>query len=451
MLRTEVKNFSATQSSVLIAHCFCFLRAKHKDFFLYSVLSPQHSLLLVMAFHFEILKKDETTGARLGRCHTAHGVFHTPAFIPVGTQGTVKALTPEDLREMGTEIILSNTYHLYLRPGHQRIQRLGGLHRFMHWDYPLLTDSGGFQVFSLNSLVKISEEGVQFQSHLDGSRHEITPEKAVEIQEALGADIILCLDECTPYPAGHGEAERSMQLTLNWSRRCRDSRRREDQALFGIVQGGMFPDLRRRCVEALRGMGFDGYAIGGLSVGESREKMLEMVSETAPLLPLGQPRYLMGVGTPLDIARAVLQGVDMFDCVLPTRNARNGMLFTRGGRLVIKNARYAEDDSPVEPGCSCYTCRHYSRAYLRHLYLAEEILAMRLNTLHNLHFYLNFMGEIRRAIAEERLKDWVKTCYAEGAPEEENDPAHPDPRDSSSPKKLAEKRISASVRSFSMK
>jgi queuine tRNA-ribosyltransferase len=386
----------------------------------------------------------------LGRCHTAHGVFHTPAFIPVGTQGTVKALTPEDLREMGTEIILSNTYHLYLRPGHQRIQRLGGLHRFMHWDYPLLTDSGGFQVFSLNSLIKISEEGVQFQSHLDGSRHEITPEKAMEIQEALGADIILCLDECTPYPAGHGEAERSMQLTLNWSRRCRDSRRREDQALFGIVQGGMFPDLRRRCVEALRGMGFDGYAIGGLSVGESREKMLEMVSETAPLLPLGQPRYLMGVGTPLDIARAVLQGVDMFDCVLPTRNARNGMLFTRGGRLVIKNARYAEDDSPVQPGCSCYTCRHYSRAYLRHLYLAEEILAMRLNTLHNLHFYLNFMGEIRRAIAEERLKDWVKTCYAEEVSEEDV-PGQGDPGGSSSPRTLAGQKNPAPAGAASMK
>ena len=404
-----------------------------------------------MAFHFEILKKDETTGARLGRCHTAHGVFHTPAFMAVGTQGTVKALTPEDLREMGAEIILSNTYHLYLRPGHERIRQLGGLHRFMHWDHPLLTDSGGFQVFSLNSLVKISEKGVQFQSHLDGSRHEITPEKAVEIQEALGADIIMCLDECTPYPASHEEAERSMELTLNWSQRCRDSRRREDQALFGIVQGGMYPDLRKRCVQALKGMGFDGYAMGGLSVGESKERMLGVVSQTAPFLPFDQPRYLMGVGTPLDMARAVLQGVDMFDCVLPTRNARNGMLFTKGGRLVIKNARYADDDSPIEPGCSCYTCRHYSRAYLRHLYLAEEILAMRLNTVHNLHFYLNFMGEIRQAIAEERLKDWVKTCYAQGASEEEDDPGEPDPWGSSSPKKLAGKKNPAPMRAASMK
>jgi queuine tRNA-ribosyltransferase len=402
-------------------------------------------------FRFEIMKTDAATGARLGRVGTAHGVFHTPAFMAVGTQGTVKALTPEDLREMGAEIILSNTYHLYLRPGHERIRQLGGLHRFMHWDYPLLTDSGGFQVFSLNSLVKISEEGVEFQSHLDGSRHEISPEKAVEIQEALGADIIMCLDECTPYPAGHEEAERSMELTLNWSRRCRDSRRRLDQALFGIVQGGMYPDLRKRCVEALREMGFDGYAIGGVSVGESKEKMVEVVSQTVPLLPSDQLRYLMGVGTPFDIVQAVQQGVDMFDCVLPTRNARNGMLFTRAGRLVIKNARYAADEGPIDPGCSCYTCRHYSRAYLRHLYLAEEILAMRLNTVHNLHFYLTFMGEIRQAMAEDRLKEWVKTCYAQGASEEENDPGQLDPWGASSLKKPAGKRNPAPVRTAPMK
>jgi queuine tRNA-ribosyltransferase len=400
---------------------------------------------------FEILKSDKNSSARLGRCHTAHGVFQTPAFMPVGTQGTVKALTPEDLREMGAEIILSNTYHLYLRPGHERIQRLGGLHRFMHWDYPLLTDSGGFQVFSLNSLVKITEGGVQFQSHIDGSRHEITPEKAVKIQEALGADIIMCLDECTPYPAGHEETERSLELTLNWSRRCKDSHHREDQALFGIVQGGMYPDLRQRCVEALGEMGFDGYALGGLSVGESKEMMLEVVSRTTPLLPLGQPRYLMGVGTPWDIAQAVLYGVDMFDCVLPTRNARNGMLFTKSGRLVIKNARYADDDSPVELGCSCYTCLHYSRAYLRHLYLAEEILAMRLNTIHNLHFYMAFMEEVRQAIAEERLKDWIKTCYAQWNPEEENDTGQPERWGCSSREKTAGKRNPALVRTASVK
>jgi queuine tRNA-ribosyltransferase len=261
----------------------------------------------------------------------------------------------------------------------------------------------------------------------------------------------MCLDECTPYPASPKEAERSLELTLNWSRRCKDSHHREDQALFGIVQGGMYPDLRKRSVEALREMGFDGYAIGGLSVGESKEKMVEVVSQTAPLLPSDQPRYLMGVGTPFDIVQAVQQGVDMFDCVLPTRNARNGMLFTKSGRLVIKNARYADDAGPIDPECSCYTCRHYSRAYLRHLYLAEEILAMRLNTIHNLHFYLTFMGEIRRAIAEERLKDWVKTCYAQGKLEEENDTEQTDPWGSSCHKKIAGKKSAEPSRTASIK
>ncbi len=370
--------------------------------------------------NFEVIHNDPHSGARLGRCHTAHGTFHTPAFIPVGTQATVKALTPEELREMGAEIILSNTYHLYLRPGHERIRRLGGLHHFMHWDHPLLTDSGGFQVFSLHPLVRISEEGVQFQSHLDGSRHEITPEGAIRIQEALGADIMMCLDECTPYPATHAEAERSLALTLNWSRRCRESRTGE-QALFGIVQGGVYGDLRRRSVEALVEMDFDGYAIGGLSVGESKEEMAGVLEETVPRLPALKPRYLMGVGTPRDIALAVQQGVDMFDCVLPTRNARNGMLFTRNGRVVIKNAAYAEDESPIEAGCSCYTCRNYSRAYLRHLYLADEILAMRLNTIHNLHFYLSFMEEMRRAIGEGRFPEFLKECRpVSSAPQAEN-------------------------------
>jgi len=352
---------------------------------------------------FEILKKDNTSRARLGRYQTAHGVLHTPAFIPVGTQATVKAMTPEELRDMGAEIILANTYHLYLRPGHERIRRLGGLHRFMHWEHPLLTDSGGFQVFSLNSLVKVSEEGVEFQSHLDGSRHFITPEKAIAIQEALGADIIMCLDECTPYPASHEEAECSLQRTLNWSRRCRESRRASHQALFGIVQGGMYADLRRRGVATLAEIGFDGYALGGLSVGENKEIMARVIGETAPLLPENLPRYVMGVGMPGDIIQAVREGVDMFDCVLPTRNARNGTLFTRWGKMTIKNARYAEDSSPIEPGCPCYTCRHYSRAYLRHLYFAGEILAFRLNTIHNLHFYLAFLREMRQAIAEDRM------------------------------------------------
>lgn len=366
--------------------------------------------------HFEVLKKDNNSRARLGRCHTAHGVFHTPAFIPVGTQATVKAMTPEELRDLGAEIILSNTYHLYLRPGHERIRRLGGLHRFMHWEHPLLTDSGGFQIFSLNSLMKVSEEGVEFQSHLDGSRHFITPEKAIAIQEALGADIIMCLDECTPYPASHEEAECSLQRTLKWSRRCRESHQASHQALFGIVQGGMYSDLRRKGVEVLVEIGFDGYALGGLSVGENKESMARVIGETAPLLPENLPRYVMGLGMPGDMIEAVREGVDMFDCVLPTRNARNGMLFTRSGKMAIKNAKYAEDPSPIEPGCPCYTCRNYSRAYLRHLYFAEEILAFRLNTIHNLHFYLTFMREMRQAIAEDRLDGFIQDFNSMGEP-----------------------------------
>jgi queuine tRNA-ribosyltransferase len=371
--------------------------------------------------HFEVLKKDNNSRARLGRCHTAHGVFHTPAFISVGTQATVKAMTPEELRDLGAEIILSNTYHLYLRPGHERIRRLGGLHRFMHWEHPLLTDSGGFQVFSLNSLMKVSEEGVEFQSHLDGSRHFITPEKAIAIQEALGADIIMCLDECTPYPASHEEAECSLQRTLKWSRRCRESHQASHQALFGIVQGGMYSDLRRKGVEVLVGIGFDGYALGGLSVGENKEIMARVIAETAPLLPENLPRYVMGLGMPGDMIEAVREGVDMFDCVLPTRNARNGMLFTRSGKMAIKNAKYAEDPSPIEPGCPCYTCRNYSRAYLRHLYFAEEILAFRLNTIHNLHFYLTFMREMRQAIAEDRLDGFIQDFNSMGEPSVESE------------------------------
>ena len=354
--------------------------------------------------YFEVLKKDSTTKARLGVCHTAHGSFETPAFMPVGTQATVKGMTPEELEGLGAGIILANTYHLYLRPGHDRVRRCGGLHPFMHWNRPLLTDSGGFQVFSLNSLVKVSREGVEFQSHLDGSRHFIGPEKAVEIQEALGADIIMCLDECTPYPATRETAERSMQITLEWAKRCREAGRGAEQALFGIVQGGMYPDLRTESAEALIKIGFDGYALGGLSVGEDKETMFRVVAHAAPLLPEDRPRYLMGVGLVEDILEAVQQGVDMFDCVLPTRNARNGALFTRAGKIVIKNAKYADDPLPLDPDCSCYTCRHFTRAYLRHLYLAEEILALRLNTIHNLHYYLQFMRDLRLALREGRLE-----------------------------------------------
>jgi queuine tRNA-ribosyltransferase len=360
---------------------------------------------------FEILKKDPKSGARLGQAITSHGMFRTPAFIPVGTQATVKAMTPEELREMGAEIILSNTYHLYLRPGHELIRRMGGLHGFMNWNHPLLTDSGGFQVFSLTSLVNVTGEGVHFQSHLDGSRHFISPEKAIEIQQALGADIIMCLDECTAYPASREEAARSLELTLDWARRCKESHGSQDQALFGIIQGGMHSDLRRKAAATLAAIGFDGYAIGGLSVGENKETMFRVIAETAPLLPQGRLRYLMGVGLPGDILEAVRHGVDMFDCVLPTRNARNGTLFTRSGKLVIKNARYTEDPLPVEPGCPCYTCQHYSRAYLRHLYLAEEILALRLNTIHNLHSYLNFMSDIRMAIAEDRFEAFAQEFH----------------------------------------
>ncbi len=347
---------------------------------------------------FEIVKKDVSSSARVGICHTNHGSFQTPAFIPVGTQATVKGLTPEELREIGIEIILANTYHLYLRPGHERIAHFGGLHKFMHWHYPLLTDSGGFQIFSLNSLVRVSEEGVQFQSHLNGSTHLLTPEKAVAIQKSLGADIIMCLDECLPPSATYAEAQRSLRRTLNWAQRCQETPRAEHQALFGIVQGGMYLTLRQEAVAELCQMGFDGYALGGLSVGESKEVMFQIVAETAPLLPIDQPRYLMGVGMPEDILFAVKQGIDMFDCVLPTRNARNGTLFTKRGRLIIKNTCFADDPSPIEVGCACYTCRYYSRAYLRHLYLAEEILAARLLTIHNLFFYANLMREIRQAI-----------------------------------------------------
>ncbi len=398
-----------------------------------------------MSFRFELIKTEKNGRARLGRGHTAHGVFHTPAFIPVATQATVKALTPEELRQVGAEIILSNTYHMYLRPGHERIRKLGGLHPFMHWEYPLLTDSGGFQVFSLNSLVRVSQEGVLFQSHLDGSRHWISPEKAIEIQEALGSDIMMCLDECTAYPVSYEEAARSLERTLHWSRRCRDARRLAGSALFGIVQGGMFADLRKRSLDGLVEIGFDGYALGGLSVGESKEEMNRIVAGMGPLLPSDRPRYLMGVGTPGDILQAVRHGIDMFDCVLPTRNARNGTLFTRQGKLIIKNAQYADDPRPIEPGCSCDTCRHYSRAYLRHLYRAGEILAMRLNTLHNLHFYLNWMMEIRRAIAEDRLDALAQNLQSQWVEEPPCGPADGPPRPLRSRKLKSFRRQHAAV------
>jgi queuine tRNA-ribosyltransferase len=360
-----------------------------------------------MVFDFTVLKKDVKTGARLGRIRTGHGEVDTPVFMPVGTQGTVKALTPETLLELGAGMILGNTYHLYLRPGHELIRDLGGLHRFMNWHGPILTDSGGFQVYSLGALRKVTADGVLFRSHIDGSRHFIGPELAVSIQEALGADIMMCLDECTPYPASRSEAGKSLALTLQWAARSRAARKDAHRALFGIVQGGMHPDLRREGVERLVEMGFDGYALGGLSVGEPKAMMMDMVGHAAPLLPADGPRYLMGVGLPEDIVACVAQGIDMFDCVIPTRSARHGLLFTNREKVVIKHARYREDSSPVDDLCDCYTCRNYSRAYLRHLFMAGEILAMVLNTIHNVRHYTRLMERIREAIREGRYAEFI--------------------------------------------
>ena len=366
-----------------------------------------------MAFRFEIIKKDSLYQARLGRVETDHGSFTTPAFLPVGTQGTVKSLTPEELVEIGVEAILGNTYHLYLRPGHETIGRLGGLHTFIHWERPILTDSGGFQIFSLGSLRKISEEGVTFQSHLDGSSHFLTPEKVMEIQRALGSDIAMVLDECVPYPSPYEYVKNSMERTSRWAKRCLQAKRETDPALFAIVQGGVYRDLREKSAQTLVEMEFQGYAMGGLSVGEPRAAMLDILKWTTTLLPENTPRYLMGVGTPEDIINAVMLGVDFFDCVLPTRNARNGTLFTSSGKISIKQAQYAEDKRPVDETCTCYTCGHYSRAYLRHLYLSKEILSSRLNTIHNLFYYITLLIGIKEAIREGHLLDFYQSHTAE--------------------------------------
>jgi queuine tRNA-ribosyltransferase len=350
-------------------------------------------------------------GVRVGEIQTAHGSFETPVFMPVGTQGCVKALTPEDLSDIGVKIILANTYHLYLRPGHRLIERLGGLHRFMAWPHPILTDSGGFQVFSLARLRTISDEGVIFQSHIDGSSHFIGPEEAVDIQRALGADIIMALDECVPYPADHSYVTQSVQRTSLWARRCLDRTRDPSQALFGIVQGGVYRDLRERSAGELVGLDLDGYAIGGLSVGEDAPTRVRVIEETRPLLPDHKPIYLMGMGRPEDLLEGVRRGVDMFDCVMPTRNARNGSLFTSRGVLAIKNACYGEDERPIDETCGCYTCTHYSRAYLRHLFMARELLVYRLNTIHNVSHYVRFMEDIRKAIREERFWAFREAFY----------------------------------------
>jgi queuine tRNA-ribosyltransferase len=359
------------------------------------------------------MNKDRESSARRGEFTTSHGKVQTPVFMPVGTQATVKTLSPADLVELGAEIILSNTYHLFLRPGHELIQSFGGVQAFMGWHKPVLTDSGGFQVFSLKELRKITEEGVTFQSPIDGgAKHLITPEYAVEIQEDLGADIIMAFDECTPYPATRDYAHESLERTLRWAKRCRDAKKETGQALFGIVQGGIYPDLRKHSAEALVDIGFDGYAIGGLSVGETKPMMYEMIEATVPSLPGDQPRYLMGVGTPEDLLEGVDRGIDMFDCVMPTRNARNGTFFTSSGKVVIRNAQYERDRQPIDPECGCYTCRNFSRAYLRHLFGASELLALRLGTIHNLFFYLNLMRNVRASIEQGTFRDFKKEFLA---------------------------------------
>ncbi len=345
----------------------------------------------------------ESAGGRLGRLATPHGAVPTPAFMPVATAASVKSLTGRQVEELGAEILLSNTYHLMLRPGADRVEALGGLHRFMSWRKPLLTDSGGFQVASLSALRRVSDEGVTFRSHLDGSLHSLTPERAVEIQEKLGADVAMVLDECRLYPSDRGDARAAAFRSLDWAVRAKKVRSRPDQALFGIVQGGVFEDLRRENARALVERDFDGYGIGGLAVGEPKEVMRAMTAASTSELPGDRPRYLMGAGTPVDILESVALGVDLFDCVLPTRNARNGTLFTSAGRIAIKNARWASDERPLDPECRCYTCSSFSRAYLRHLFVAREMTAATLNTIHNLHFYLDLMRRIRLAIEEDRF------------------------------------------------
>jgi len=343
--------------------------------------------------------------------HTPHGDVPTPVFMPVGTAGAVKAMPNGTLEELDVRIILGNTYHLYLRPGYERVERLGGLHQFMSWNGAILTDSGGYQVFSHRELRSISEEGVQFRSHLDGSKNFFTPEKVIDIQRALGSDIAMVFDDCTEYPTGYVDAEASMELSTRWARKCREQWQKKDDgstALFGIVQGSVYPELRKRSAGALNELGFSGMAIGGLSVGEPKDLMYEIVECTASLLPWDRPRYLMGVGTPEDLIRCIAMGVDMFDCVLPTRNARNGCLFTSQGRILIKNAAYAEDEGPLDPNCSCGTCLRYSRAYLRHLFLAGEHLSAVYNTLHNLTFYLDMMQKIRQAIQLDSFGNWLE-------------------------------------------
>jgi queuine tRNA-ribosyltransferase len=365
-------------------------------------------------FSFEVIVQSSESRARAGLLQTTHGTVETPIFMPVGTLGSVKSLSPDELTENGAQIILGNTYHLYLRPGCEVIGKFQGLHGFMNWSKPLLTDSGGFQVFSLAKLAKISQEGVTFQSHIDGSKHQLTPEKVIEIQTCLDSDIMMCLDQCLEYPATWEQCRAALEITTQWAQRCRQTwqfSQNGRNALFGIVQGGMFKDLRRRSAEELMQMDFNGYAVGGLSVGEPREAMMETAEFTLPLLPQTRPRYIMGVGTPENLVELAALGADMFDCVLPTRNARNGQMFTQYGTINISNSRYKDDTDPLDSDCRCYTCRNYSRAYLRHLYLSRELLAYRLNTVHNIHYFISFIRRLRAAILADAFESFRKDFY----------------------------------------
>ena len=357
-----------------------------------------------MTLHWKRLATDGT--ARAGLLRTAHGEVPTPVFMPVGTAGTVKAMTADAVRATGARMVLGNTYHLMLRPGAERVARLGGLHRMMDWHGPILTDSGGFQVMSLSGLRKMDEQGVTFQSHIDGSKHRLTPERSIEIQRLLGADVTMCLDECTPFPATEKQAAESMRLSMRWAARCRDAFvEREGHGLFGIVQGSTYPDLRAESVDALTRIGFEGYAVGGLAVGEGQEMMFSVLDTAVPLLPTDRARYLMGVGTPSDLVGAVRRGIDMFDCVMPTRSGRTGRAYTRRGVLNIRNARHAEDDGPLDPDCGCPACRKHSRAYLHHLFKAGEMLGPMLLTWHNIQYYQDLMAELRAAILEGHFEE----------------------------------------------
>ena len=362
-------------------------------------------------FNFELLKESKDSEARLAEITTSHGSIETPIFMPVGTQATVKAMSSRELKEINSQIILANTYHLYLRPGDELIKKAGGLHDFMSWDRPILTDSGGFQVFSLSDMREIKEEGVYFRSHLDGSKHFISPEKSMQIQKNLGSDIVMAFDECPPYPAEKSYVEKSLNRTLRWAERSKKEMENSEQALFGIIQGGVYPELRKKSVKEMTKLNFPGYSIGGVSVGEPKEEIYKILNYTTPLMPKDKPRYLMGVGTPEDLLEGVYYGIDMFDCVMPTRIARHGQVFTAEGRLTVRNATYAEDFNPLDSDCDCHVCQNYSRAYIRHLLKRNEILGVRLTSYHNLYFMLKFSEKIRKAIREDKFLDFREDFY----------------------------------------